>query len=134
MILHELYYTPQHIIHYSIDGIENAESQKADGSHAVVLIRCTPKYLEFMNSWGEGFGDNGRFKVQNAHVLDEMKFYDVFWFEKDLKESEKGAHCKLDKETPGRIDEQEIIDMVTECPVSITDKLICMLLILFSVN
>jgi hypothetical protein len=55
--------------------------------HAVVLIKCDPKSLTFMNSWGTAFADGGFFKVRNQSVLD-LEFYDVYWTLSDLKESE----------------------------------------------
>lgn len=59
--------------------------------HAVVLIDAGPDYLEFLNSWGAGFGNGGRFRVRDASVLRNLRFYDTFWFESDLKPSEKAA-------------------------------------------
>jgi hypothetical protein len=58
--------------------------------HAVVLIKCDPQSLTFMNSWGDDFADHGFFKVRNQSVLN-LKFYDVYWTLSDLKESEKEA-------------------------------------------
>ena len=59
--------------------------------HAVVLVRCEPSCLKFMNSWGQKWGDGGFFRIQNSDVLHEMKFFDVFWKEDDLYPSEKEA-------------------------------------------
>ena len=56
--------------------------------HAVVLTSHNSKCLTFMNSWGQNWGDNGFFRVQNAEVLD-MKFFDVFWRLDDLSEEER---------------------------------------------
>ncbi len=68
-------------------------AEKGDGcGHAVVLIRCSPDYLLFMNSWGQEWGDGGFFKVKDASVLDRMIFYDVYWTLDDLKQSEKDAY------------------------------------------
>ena len=47
------------------------------GRHAVVLIRCHPNCLVFMNSWGEVFGDGGFFRVENEKALHNMEFFDV---------------------------------------------------------
>ena len=58
----------------------------------MVLIRCDPKCLTFMNSWCTGFADKGFFRVEDSSVLREMHFYDVYWTEDDLKESEKQAY------------------------------------------
>lgn len=61
------------------------------GGHAVVLMKCAPNCLTFMNSWGQQFADGGFFNVENQSVLNDTKFYDVYWTEKDLKRSERGA-------------------------------------------
>lgn len=61
--------------------------------HAVVLIKCDPTYLTFINSWGSQFADKGFFRVQNQSVLN-LKFYDVYWNENELKESEVQAFKK----------------------------------------
>ena len=45
--------------------------------HAVVLTSFNSEYLRLLNSGGFDWGDNGFFKVQNAHVLG-FKFYDVY--------------------------------------------------------
>lgn len=41
-----------------------------------------------MNSWGTGFGDQGFFKVSNTEVLN-IYYFDVFWYETDLRASER---------------------------------------------
>ena len=48
---------------------------KQRGGHAVVLIRCGPRSLTFLNSWGTEFGEYGFFSVENADVLG-VTFYD----------------------------------------------------------
>ncbi len=68
------------------------EARASDlGGHAVVLVAAGPDYLEFLNSWGPAFGNNGRFRIRDAAVLRGMKFYDVFFVEGDLLASEKEA-------------------------------------------
>ena len=67
------------------------ESSQIVGGHAVVLIRCHPNCLVFMNSWGQAFGDGGLFRVENEKVLHNMEFFDVYWDEDDLTPSEKVA-------------------------------------------
>lgn len=57
----------------------------------MVLMGCTPDCLTFMNSWGQDFADGGFFRVENQSVLNDTKFYDVYWTEDDLKPSEKEA-------------------------------------------
>ena len=42
--------------------------------HAVVLIRCHPNCLVFMNSWGQKFADGGFFRVRDGTVLHDMEF------------------------------------------------------------
>ena len=44
------------------------------GGHAVVLVRCEPNCLMFMNSWGQKWGDRGFFCIKNAKVL-QKKFH-----------------------------------------------------------
>eukprot|EP01035_Chromulina_nebulosa_P016962 gene16962-22456_t len=63
------------------------------GGHAVILIKCSPTHLTFCNSWGIDFADKGLFRVENSSVLHHMKFFDVFWLESDLLESEKQAYA-----------------------------------------
>lgn len=57
----------------------------------MVLVGCAPECLTFMNSWGQGFADGGFFRVENQSVLNDTKFYDVYWTENDMKRSEKEA-------------------------------------------
>jgi len=59
--------------------------------HAVVLTSFDSKSLRLMNSKGSDWADGGFFKVRNAAVLD-MRFYDVYWTEEDLRPSEKEAY------------------------------------------
>ena len=68
-----------------------AESSQIVGGHAVVLIRCHPNCLVFMNSWGQKFADGGFFRIQDEKVLHSMEFFDVYWEEDDLTTSEKKA-------------------------------------------
>lgn len=60
--------------------------------HAVVLTGCHPDCLRLMNSWGPDFADGGFFRVKDQAVLDNTTFYDVYWNESDLTESEKKAY------------------------------------------
>ena len=63
-------------------------SQQILRGHAVVLIRCHPNYLLFMNSWGQKFADGGFFRVRDETVLHDMEFFDVYWEEDDLLPNE----------------------------------------------
>ena len=60
--------------------------------HAVVLIRCDPKCLTFMNSWGQNFADGGFFRIKDSAVLNNMTFFDVYWTKDDLTPSEERAY------------------------------------------
>ena len=70
------------------------ESSQIVGGHAVVLIRCHPNCLVFMNTWGQEFADGGFFRVQDEKVLHNMQFFDIYWEEDDLTTSEKEAFDK----------------------------------------
>ena len=77
--------SPQGVLESKDIGARSAQS-KIDG-HAVVLIKCEPTSLIFMNSWGTDFADGGFFRVRNQAVLD-LQFYDVYWTLSDLRPSE----------------------------------------------
>jgi hypothetical protein len=80
------------------------EPSKTDtmGGHAVILVRCSPLSLTFMNSWGDQWGSGGNFSIENAEVLSNknypMRFFDVFWTEADLLKEEKEAYEEQNKE------------------------------------
>ncbi|XP_021959380.2 uncharacterized protein LOC110855270 [Folsomia candida] len=63
----------------------------AVGGHAVLLVKCEPDGLVFMNSWGTGWADGGYFRLENEDVLG-LKFYDVFFLKSDLKREEIQAY------------------------------------------
>ncbi|EUC26924.1 hypothetical protein COCCADRAFT_113012 [Bipolaris zeicola 26-R-13] len=59
----------------------------SDGvGHAVILVRCGPSCLTFLNSWGSEWGKNSTLSVENPAVLQfegaskwyRMCFYDIF--------------------------------------------------------
>jgi hypothetical protein len=61
--------------------------------HAVVLTSYNSSCLTFMNSWGQKWGDNGFFRIQNAEVL-QLELFDVYWTLNDLTEGEKEYYRK----------------------------------------
>ena len=73
------------------DGTLGNPNHKESGGHAVVLIDANISGLEFLNSWGTKFGNNGRFRIENADVLN-MNFYDVYWTLNDLTQEEKNKY------------------------------------------
>ncbi|CAF0925126.1 unnamed protein product [Adineta steineri] len=108
--------TPQGIFEINDLGIHSSLTNK-DG-HAVVLIKCDPESLTFMNSWGTSFADKGFFKVRNQSVLD-LKFYDVYWTLNDLKSSEIAAYQSKTREIGERIARnlpQSVQTLPYECP------------------
>jgi hypothetical protein len=77
-----------------------------DGGHAVVLYGCAPRSLKFLNSWGNQWGKNGSFSVEDHTVLEldgasqvnRVCFYDVYWLEKDFTAAERQAYdLKVDE-------------------------------------
>ncbi|KAJ0120058.1 Uncharacterized protein J7T55_000911 [Diaporthe amygdali] len=99
-------------------------SSPADGGHAVVLIRCEPQSLTFLNSWGKEWGDKGSFSIQDHTVLEldeegaHMRFYDVYWEEKDLKDAEKKAFdFEVDQKlSDGTKKHPSLLDLEARCP------------------
>ena len=60
--------------------------------HAVVLVRCYPQFLEFMNFWGQDWANGGFFRVKDAQVFQDMTFFDIFWENDDLTPKERNAY------------------------------------------
>ena len=52
-------------------------TKNGGAGHAVVLINYDSDRLEFLNSWGQKWADNGFFCVKDEYVLENLKFYDV---------------------------------------------------------
>ena len=81
----------------------NQKNDKKDkpGGHAVVLIDAHEDELVFLNSWGMEFGDLGKFRIKNGDVLtnadkpyEKIRYFDIFWYESDLKAEEINAYKK----------------------------------------
>jgi C1A family cysteine protease len=47
--------------------------------------------LTFINSWGQKWGDDGYFTIENENVLDHLQFFDVYWLPSDMTAKEKRA-------------------------------------------
>lgn len=88
-------------------------SGPSGGGHAVVLTSCSPHSLTFLNSWGDGWGNQGSFSVEDQTVLEladpfrahcPLKFYDVYWLESGLTEGELSAYqAGVDEEVGCRV-------------------------------
>ena len=82
--------------------IINKINNKPDipGGHAVVLIDANDSGLTFLNSWGMGFGDNGKFKIENGEVLtnaddgSKIRYFEIYYTENELTRKEKDAYKK----------------------------------------
>ena len=75
-----------------INSNENKEVEKI--GHAVVLIAIEKNCLVFLNSYGEGFGDKGYFRVENSNVL-HIRYYDIYWDESCLTKKEKDYYYNI---------------------------------------
>ena len=71
-----------------------------------------------MNSWGQDFGDGGFFRVKNAQVLPDMRFFDVYWNECDLQPSEIEAFKQEGTDVAKEItqDLTSVYGLDYECP------------------
>ena len=74
------------------------------GGHAVVLTSYDAESLRLMNSHpnGDGWADNGFFRVQNSDVLG-LEFVDVFWTSHNLSEEEKRAYDQHGAEVAAKL-------------------------------
>jgi hypothetical protein len=93
--------------------------------HAVILTSCERRSLTFLNSWGNKWGKNGSFSVENRSVLDldrpegpDIRFYDTYWNEDDLTEAENTAYKKnVDEDVKNRVDQHpSILEVEYKCP------------------
>lgn len=102
---------------------EPEPKDKLEG-HAVVLIRCSPDKLTFLNSWGSYWSDNGFFHAKSGDIFERSAFYDIFWYESDLSEEEKNAwknHSKEVEDTFNGILNEDVLrntiyEELVKCP------------------
>lgn len=92
-----------------------------EGGHAVILIGANLSALEFLNSWGSQWANNGRFRVKDGDVL-QMNFFDIYWTLNDLSKSEKENYERIIKETSEAIqrndeDSSKFAALYFICPV-----------------
>ena len=85
----------------------------------MVLVKCNPDSLMFMNSWGQSFADEGFFQVKDQTVLNDMKFYDVYWTLDDLTENEKEAYTRKGAKRGQELLQKfpSLQDLPYECPI-----------------
>lgn len=83
-----------------------------------MLIRCDSECLTFMNSWGTNWGDGGFFRVRDSTVLNETRFFDVYWNLDDLKQEEIQAYERQCIERAQNLSHtfSSIQDLLHECP------------------
>ena len=60
--------------------------------HVVVLISIEENCLKFLNSYGNGWGDNGYFRILNKKALRQLQFIEIFWEKSDLTQEEKDKY------------------------------------------
>jgi hypothetical protein len=96
-----------------------------DGGHAVVLSKCDPRSLTFLNSWGHDWGNGGSFSVEDHTVLEldgaseatRVCFYDVYWLEEDLTAAERQAYnVKVDEALACAQQHRSILELEARCP------------------
>ena len=99
---------------------ENRNNNNTEG-HAVVLVSSQIEYLRLLNSWGIGFGDQGFFKIKNSEVFREIHFYELYWDDNDLTQTELEEHYKFKKMLSvdyfnNKKNYEEICNYKVECP------------------
>lgn len=107
--------------------MQRFRSQPDGGGHAVVLVGCDPRSLTFLNSWGNQWGNNGSFSVEDSTTLgidaserkSRMRFYDVFWVEGDLTDDERRAYQrKVDRDVRSQASKYPgIFEIESCCPL-----------------
>ena len=56
----------------------NSYKRYNEGGHAVILIEYNEDGFVLLNSWGEDFGDKGKFRIKNLDVLANPFIIDVY--------------------------------------------------------
>ena len=71
-----------------------------------------------MTSWGKSFANGVFFSTENEDVLRGIKFYDVYWLETELKQSEKEVYERECSKKCGELAQAfpSIIDLSFACP------------------
>ncbi|CAO2657759.1 Nn.00g038850.m01.CDS01 [Neocucurbitaria sp. VM-36] len=97
------------------------------GGHAVVMVKCNPSSLTFLNSWGSDWGDNGSFQVENASTLEvkgapdwaRIRLYDIYWYEIDLTIKERQAYsAHIDEKVRSRATRHpSVFELEVQCPL-----------------
>lgn len=77
-----------------LNEVVQVPKNETSGGHAVVFLEFGDGYLTFLNSWGNEWADNGKFRVKDSSVLNGITYYDIFWIESDLTIGEKEAWKK----------------------------------------
>jgi len=108
------------------DHMASHRSLPDDGGHTVVLFKCDPHSLTFLNSWGKEWGNKGSFSIEDHTVLElddaseatSVCFYDVYWLEEDLTAIEQQAYTlKVDEELHARAEKYpSILELEARCP------------------
>lgn len=98
-----------------------------DGGHAVIMTRCDPQSLTFLNLWGKNWGNNGSFSIEDHTVLElddpaeaaKVRFYDVYWRQDDLSVVEQKAYDDHVNEILHTCVGQypAILDLEVQCPL-----------------
>jgi hypothetical protein len=99
----------------------------AEGAHAVVMTGCSPTSITFLNSWGDKWGQHGSFSVENHKVLevkkardkDRMCFYDIFWLQSSLHQTELDAYDRHNEQLLRDYarDYPSLVTLTAQCPL-----------------
>ncbi|KAH8687362.1 hypothetical protein BGZ60DRAFT_501544 [Tricladium varicosporioides] len=86
------------------------------GGHAVVMTRCDPRSLTFLNSFS--IEKPAVLELGNAGEWARMRFFDVYWYEGDLKAGERRAYQeKVDKTVRTQAAQYpSLLELEVQCP------------------